>query len=151
MASVHDVAATVLARTGRIQTAKLQKLVYYAKAWHAVWTGDELFPELVEAWVSGPVCPELYEAHKGDFAVSSWPFGAPGNLSPAEVETVNAVVSSYGRMDEHVLSTLARSEAPWRDARRGVPPLERGHEEIDLGSMVCYYSAVEDDESSVAV
>ena len=67
------------------------------------------------------------------------------------METVDAVVGSYGRMDEHVLGALARSEAPWRDAHRGVPPLERWHEEIDLGSMVRYYSAVEEDGSSVVV
>ena len=79
MPSVHDVAAAVLARTGRIPTAKLQKLVYYAKAWHAVWAGEELFPEQIEAWASGPACPALYEVYKGDFAVSSWPLGDQGN------------------------------------------------------------------------
>ena len=151
MASMHDVAAAVLARTGRVPTAKLQQLVYYAKAWHAVWAGEELFPEGIEAWPAGPACAALYEVYKGNFAVSSWPPGRPGDLSQAEVETVDAVVSSYGQMDEHVLASLARSEAPWRDARRAVPPLERGHEEIDLGSMVRYYSAVEEDGSSVVV
>ena len=67
MASVHDVAAAILARTGRIPTAKLQKLVYYAKAWHAVWAGEELFPELIEAWAAGPACPALYEVVQGRF------------------------------------------------------------------------------------
>ena len=148
---MHDVAAAILARTGRVPTAKLQKLVYYAKAWHTVWAGEELFPEGIEAWAGGPACPALYEVYRGNFAVSSWPRGNPDNLSQGEAETVDAVVSSYGQMDEHVLSTLVRSEAPWRDARRGVPPLERGHEEIDLGSMVRYYSAVEEDENSVAI
>lgn len=151
MTSAHDVAAAILARTGRIETAKLQKLAYYAKAWHAAWTGNELFPERLEAWAAGPACPALYEVYKGNFAVLSWPLGRPGSLSSVEAATVDAVVGSYGKMHVHALSTLVRSEAPWRDARRGVPPLERGHEEIDLGSMVRYYSAVEDDESLVAI
>jgi uncharacterized phage-associated protein len=94
MACVHDVTAAILARTGRISTAKLQKLVYYAKAWHAVWTGKELFPERVEAWAGGPACLALYEVYKGNFAVPSWPFGRPGSLSSVEVETVDAVLTS---------------------------------------------------------
>ena len=105
----------------------------------------------IEAWAAGPACPALYEVYKGNFAVLSWPLGRPGSLSSVEAATVDAVVGSYGKMHVHALSTLVRSEAPWRDARRGVPPLERGHEEIDLGSMVRYYTAVEDDESSAAI
>jgi uncharacterized phage-associated protein len=36
MASVHDVAAEVLANGGKMTTWKLQKLVYYCQAWHVV-------------------------------------------------------------------------------------------------------------------
>lgn len=151
MTSVHDVAAAVLARTGRTSTTNLQELVYYAKAWHAVWEDRELFPEGTGAWVGGPACPALYEVCKGDFAVSCWPSGDQGNLSQAELKTINAVVSRYGRMGAHALSALARHEAPWRDARRGLAADEQGHEEITLASMVEYYSAIEDEESSVVV
>ena len=66
MASVSDVASYMLnklapAETDRIVTSwKLQKLVYYCQAWSLVWDERELFPERLEAWADGPVCPDLY-------------------------------------------------------------------------------------------
>ena len=50
---------------------KLQKLVYYCQAWHLAWEGRALFPEAIQAWASGPVCPELYVLHQGYFTVQA--------------------------------------------------------------------------------
>ena len=44
MANVFDVAAYILQQQGRMTTMKLQKLCYYAQAWHLTWTGHSLFP-----------------------------------------------------------------------------------------------------------
>ncbi len=55
MASAHDVGKYVLEKRGSMTTWKLQKLVYYSKAWHLVWEGEPLFPEHIEAWANGPV------------------------------------------------------------------------------------------------
>jgi uncharacterized phage-associated protein len=46
-----------------IDQMKLQKLVYYAYAWWLAYTGQQLFPEDVEAWPWGPVVRSIY----GDF------------------------------------------------------------------------------------
>src|SRR5665213_2316970 len=61
LASVDDVAAAILKRTGAIDTFKLQKLVYYCQAWHLVWDGVPLFKARIEAWANGPVVPKLYQ------------------------------------------------------------------------------------------
>ena len=42
---------------------KLQKLCYYAQAWHLALHGSELFAERFEAWVHGPVSPVLYSIY----------------------------------------------------------------------------------------
>ncbi len=44
MASVFDVAAYILKRQSPMTTWKLQKLVYYCRAWSLVWDDDVLFP-----------------------------------------------------------------------------------------------------------
>ncbi len=41
---------------------KLQKLCYYCQAWYLAWNNEPLFDEEFEAWASGPVCKELYDA-----------------------------------------------------------------------------------------
>src|SRR5260221_3271487 len=47
-----------------ISNLKLQKLVYYAQAWHLGIKGAPLFQEDFQAWVHGPVIPELYQKYK---------------------------------------------------------------------------------------
>ncbi|MEH0490528.1 DUF4065 domain-containing protein [Streptomyces scabiei] len=52
-------------------TRKLQKLVYYCQAWHRTWEGRALFPEAIQAWAFGPVCPALYELHHAHFEIEA--------------------------------------------------------------------------------
>ena len=47
-----------------ISNLKLQKLVYYAQAWYLAISDEALFEEDFEAWVHGPVIPELYQEYK---------------------------------------------------------------------------------------
>lgn len=44
----------------RCDQMKLQKLVYYAQAWHLAFFGRALFEEDIEAWPHGPVVRDLY-------------------------------------------------------------------------------------------
>ena len=43
-----------------ISPMKLQKLVYYAHAWHLAFLGQPLIREEVQAWKFGPVIPDVY-------------------------------------------------------------------------------------------
>ena len=72
MITVHDVAAYILNKTGEITAMKLQKLVYYSQVWSLVWDEQPLFEARIEAWANGPVIPELYNEHRGQFLVNSW-------------------------------------------------------------------------------
>lgn len=142
MATVHDVAAYILHQCGRMTTWKLQKLVYYSQAWNLVWEESPLFAERIEAWANGPVCPDLYERHKGKFDLSSWRYGDPEQLSESERETVDAVLQYYGDKSAQWLSDLTHAERPWQEARRGLREGERGNHEIPLDAMAEYYEAV---------
>jgi uncharacterized phage-associated protein len=142
MVSVHDVAAYILARQGPMSAMKLQKLVYYAQAWSLVWDDRPLFPERIEAWVHGPVAPDLYHDHRGQFELRGWPRGNPAALGEDQRETVDAVLDYYGGRNAQVLSDWTHSEEPWQRARAGLPASERGHAEITLESMMEYYSSL---------
>jgi uncharacterized phage-associated protein len=142
MASVHDVAAAILQRTGPITAMKLEKLAYYSQAWSLVWDEAPLFSERIEAWAGGPVIPALYYQHKGKFLVENWKLGNPATLNGVQVETVESVIKFYGNMTAQALSDLTHSEAPWVDARKGLAPLERGSNEITTGAMAEYYGSL---------
>lgn len=70
MAHVVDVAAYILECLGSVSTMKLQKLTFYSQAYYLVEHGTPLFPEEFEAWANGPVAPDLFKRHKGEFVVS---------------------------------------------------------------------------------
>lgn len=121
---------------------KLQKLVYYSQAWSLVWDEGPLFPDRIEAWANGPVVRELYELHRGMFKLSSLPFGNPDALNKDERETVDAVLRFYGDKPSQWLSDLTHQEAPWLNARVGIPPGVYCDREITHAAMAEYYGAL---------
>jgi uncharacterized phage-associated protein len=143
--TVHDVAAYILQQYGGAMTSmKLEKLVYYSQAWSLVWDEEPLFGETIEAWVNGPVVPELYARHRGIFKVSEWD-GNPERLSTEQRNTVNAVIDFYGKRSSMELSQMTHREDPWIIARKGLSPSERGSREISLASMAEYYGGLLND------
>jgi uncharacterized phage-associated protein len=146
MVSAHDVAAYILSKQAPLSAMKLQKLVYYAQAWSTVWDDRPLFPERIEAWANGPVVRELYDLHRGQFDVRSWPRGDPGALDEEQRSTVDAVLGYYGWRNAQTLSDMTHMEDPWRLAREGLPDGVRGNHEITLASMSEYYSSLRADE-----
>lgn len=142
MPSAHDIAAYILAQKGEMSTWKLQKLVYYAQAWHLVWEEQPLFPEPIEAWANGPVVRALYNEHRGKFKVGHWGKGTTSRLTESERGTVDAVLKFYGDRPGHWLSELTHAEAPWRDARKGLPSDARSTRRITHAAMANYYSSL---------
>ncbi len=140
MATAHDVAAYILQKKGEMTAMKLQKLVYYSQAWSLVWDEEVLFTDRIEAWVNGPVVPELYRLHRGKFKVSHWPEGDPESLSRAQRETIDAVLDYYGDKPSQWLSDLTHREAPWNQARKGLDPGDASKREISHASMAEYYT-----------
>jgi uncharacterized phage-associated protein len=142
MAHVCDVAAYILQKCGPMTAWKLQKLVYYAQAWSLVWDQRPLFNGRIEAWANGPVSPELYSQHRGQFVVTNIAVGNPDMLDATAIETVDAVLSYYGGMHPQQLSDLTHAEAPWRDTRGELLPGIASTREITHEAMASYYEAL---------
>jgi uncharacterized phage-associated protein len=147
MASVHDLAAYILKKQGPMTAMKLEKLVYYCQAWSLVWDDRPMFKARIEAWASGPVVRALYDEHRGQYMVRSWTHGNPSDLTDTERETVDAVLKFYGDKSSQWLSDLTHMEGPWRAARRGLAPTDRGQREITTAAMHEYYSGLSSDDS----
>lgn len=139
MSTSLDVAAYILAKTGRLTTVKLQKLVYYSQAWSLVWDEKPLFRDRIEAWASGPVVIRLYRAHKGKYDVRHMPGGDARILTKPQRETIDAVLDYYGGKSSQWLVDLTHQEQPWREARRGLPPGTRSNRVITDEAMAEYY------------
>ncbi|MDB5575315.1 MAG: hypothetical protein JWR80_491 [Bradyrhizobium sp.] len=142
MATVLDVAQYILSKRGEMTAMKLQKLVYYCQAWHIAWHDDVLFPERIEAWVDGPVAPVLFNKHRGSFRVSSIPSAKAERLTKDEKSTIDKVLKFYGDKSPQWLIDLSHQEAPWRDARHGIPDGTPSNRPIPPEAMGRFYSSL---------
>lgn len=138
-----------------ISPKKLQKLLYYLEAWYLVnFEGRSLIDEDFEAWIHGPVVPEVYhklkhagfnnikviddEEDTADDQVSS----IKNQLSEDEIGLIYAVLDKYGGLSSLELELLTHNEKPWLEARDGLAPHEASNNKISKESMKNYYSAV---------
>jgi uncharacterized phage-associated protein len=144
MASVFDAAKYLLRICGRenqlpVTTWKLHALIYFAQGWSLVRDGAPLFRQDIQAWPGGPVCPALHKEHRSVSRLRSLSKGNVRHLSPAQKDTVDAVVRHYGVRSAERLSVSLRQEGPWRDARRGLGTNVRGDRTITLDAMADYF------------
>ena len=143
MISVKKVAEWFLSQRS-MEHKVLQKLCYYAQAWHCALEGRPLFSERIEAWVHGPVIPVLYQQYKSygwqkipkvkDFNESIFSLGT--------LEVLRAVYDTYGDLTGMQLENLTHSEAPWQKARGELypsKPLDVCTNEIQEQDMREYY------------
>lgn len=123
-----------------VTNLKLQKLLYYAQAWHLVFYDEPLFNERFEAWVHGPVQPDVYR----DFKQFGW---NPITYDPGDIrldETIkrhlDEVMEVYGGISSYNLERLTHQEDPWKNARRGIPKDEPSNAVISLEDMKQFYT-----------
>jgi len=144
MATVFDVAKYFLEKLGPMSTWKLQKLCYYAQAWSLVWDEKPLFQEDFEAWSNGPVCPQLFQRHKGLFTINSQQLstGAPNSFDKDQVETLEAICRDYGDKDPYWLREQTHYEDPWKNARGDLPVGQPSEAIIAKDAMGEYYGSL---------
>ncbi len=156
-----DVANYIIAKSDNvgdlITNKKLQKVLYYVKAWGLVYflRDGGVIDEPFEAWVHGPVCPEVYRAFKV-FGYGPLKLDYQDGISSSEyianfarehereknkVDLINAVFDKYAGLSSLQLELLSHSETPWIEARKGLVPIERGNNVISDQTMIDYYSA----------
>lgn len=108
---------------------KLQKIVYYAYGWTLALLNEnvdslqnKLFPNRIEAWVHGPVVPDLYHEYK-HYGWADIPQRNELTLSPFtpdELDILNQVWDVYGDYSANELEMISHKEIPWLNARKGL-------------------------------
>lgn len=143
MTTANEVADYLIAlahkRGEEVNNLKLQRLLYYAQAWHLGVHGEPLFPEKFRAWMSGPVIPDLFWRFD-EFGIDSIPpQGNAAGLSADVTLFLDQVADEYMPLDEYHLSQLARSEFPWRNVREGLDDGEGCETELDEADIRIYF------------
>lgn len=122
---------------------KVQKLLYYAQAWHLLAYKTPLFEEDMQAWSHGPVAPTVYK----EFKDSSWnaipPFEGEGDLSDLGEDSTSIlrqVLNIYGDFSAKRLEHMTHAEAPWKITRGDLPPEAKCTRIIPKELMLRYFT-----------
>lgn len=139
MESIYDVANFFLSKEAMTHK-KLQKLCYFAQAWYLANYGKPLVPNRFEAWVHGPVSPDLYSKYRG----WGWEM-IPQSKEPIFFEDdsipqfLNQVYDVYGGYEADQLERITHMEEPWKKARNGCSVSMYSRNPISLAEMRDYY------------
>lgn len=104
-----------------VSNLKIQKLLYYVQGWYLGIHSKAVFHENIEAWAHGPVVPDVFHAlrHHGWNPVPK--SDEVITLEPHIDAHVRDVLRAYGKFSAAQLERLSHTEAPWLDARAGLP------------------------------
>lgn len=150
----HIITHYVNQKGDTVSHKKLQKLLYYVEAWHLVNFDEPLLDEDFQAWVHGPVIPELYQELKefgfnnievvneedqtADEVVNN--IIKDNHIDTEKLEFIYSVLDNYGSLTSFELEMLSHNEKPWLDARGKSAPHERCTNIISKDSMKEFYS-----------
>ncbi len=139
MEDVRDIALWFLSKDSMTHK-KLQKMCYYAQAWHCALFNAPLFEDKIEAWVHGPVIPSLYPLY-ADYGWQPIPQKAfdDTSLRHETKDILNSVYETYGEFTGDQLEVLTHSELPWQKARGDLKPWEPCTEAITFQDMRDFY------------
>ncbi len=143
----QDVADYILAFANEVGESvtnlKLQKILYYVQAWHLANFSKPLFDEDFEAWVHGPVLPNLYQQYK-DF--KSAPIttklqekNVEKRFQKKTLEFLQEVIRVYMPSGGYQLELMTHQEDPWVNARKGCKLDEGCNNVISKTSMQNFY------------
>lgn len=139
MVTASDVAKYFLFRANKnedsdVSNLKLQKLIYYAQAFHLAIFDKPFFDEDFEAWTHGPVCPNIYHHYK-QYGASPIQIDSEieiDQFSQDQLELLEEIYDVFGQFSAWKLRNMTHEEAPWKDkeATAGI---------IEKSSMMEFY------------
>ena len=143
---IQDVANAFLSKS-TMTHKKLQKLCYYAQCYYAYYNNKEKLADTrFEAWVHGPVSPDLYQIYR-DFGFNEIEkYDGECVLDENAMDLVSSVFDAYGDFTANQLEALTHSEKPWQNARKGLSSCDPSYNEISIEDM---YSFCEEALASV--
>ena len=124
----------------------LQKLLYFIQGVSHAVNKKPMFYENCQAWVHGPVYPEVYDMFRdfkynpiedARFAILE---GREKELTDKESKIVDLVVNTFGEYSGKTLEKITHEEDPWKCARKGYSDNIVSNEPILMSTIESYYT-----------
>lgn len=145
--TIYLVAKYVIAKTEDITPLALQKILYYIEGFSLALLHQRLFFTDCEAWIHGPVYPEIYarfspyryqpiekEEFIGVVSLNS--------LSKEQIQLIDQVIKNFGCYSGKVLEDMTHQTAPWLIAREGIAEEEISNHKISTNDMQDFFTKI---------
>ena len=136
----------VFERLEEVTPLMLQKLLYFIQGVSYALNAKPMFTENCQAWVHGPVYPEVYDIFR-DFKYNPIEDArfvifecAEDVLTEEECRTSDLVVNTFGEYGGKVLERITHEEMPWKLARKGYTDNIPSNETITMENIEEYYT-----------
>ena len=146
---IEEVTQYILCKNEEITPLSLQKQLYFIQGIYLSVYKQILFNVNCEAWLHGPVYPEIYHKYKRygynpieDKENLICEKDLESKLSFNEKKVIDLVTQTFGRYSGKVLETITHKEEPWKIARRGINTIDYTNEIITIESIEEYFTDV---------
>ncbi|NWN45889.1 Panacea domain-containing protein [Candidatus Phytoplasma pruni] len=108
----------IINQTKPINFLKLNYLIYYSHTHHLINRHQPLFQEAIEAWVYGPIIPDLYffYRHHTNEPLNPHPHGNLAKLTSSQKQSLDYIIKKLGHHPSNVLAEQIINSDPWDDA-----------------------------------
>ncbi len=119
---------------------KVQKLLYFADAYHMANFNKSIFEEQFEAWAHGPVVTEVWRQFKS-YQWDAIKLQPPAKIRDAELlNYLETVYEKFGKLGAKRLEEITHEHAPWKDARGNLPPEAKCNAIISKIAIMDFYA-----------
>lgn len=143
---INIVIEYLLNRCEDITPLALQKSLYYVQGFYYAFYNEFLFTEDCQAWVHGPVYPEIYFKYR-DYrfdAIESNGEIDKSLFSSSEISILESVVNNICCYSGKILEKFTHSESPWILARGNLNGMELSDEIIKKEDIGKYFKSVKE-------
>lgn len=122
----------------------IQKLLYFISGFSKSILNEEIFSDLSEAWIHGPVYREIYDAlsYYKDQKIDYYELIKEReiNLSEKEKEYIDEIIKDFGCYSGSMLRKMTHLTDPWINARKGLKENEPSNRIISAKEMNTYFT-----------
>lgn len=147
MYSIYDIANYVLSKESMTHK-KLQKVSFYIYSWALIHFREKVINTSFQAWVHGPVSPELYLEYKGygykkinDYSIVS----IDGDLKMIS----DKVISFYSEFTGNDMEIKTHLEDPWKISRGDSLKYQPSNNKIEETAIIDYYFNLSDEKEYI--
>lgn len=144
VSKVDEVISYLLFRCEDITPLALQKALYYIQGFYYAFMEVFLFTEDCEAWVHGPVYPEIYNrysSYRFDPIESSDEFDV-SVFTDAQKAVIESVIQNFCCYSGKILERFTHAEMPWLKTRGNLPADAPSNRIISKDIIGEYFTAV---------